>query len=203
MVELELLQRCQRAVTLLGQRDPLPLVLGRLVEPVVGGSAGRGGTARPRAARTRRRGARRARATSALRGRVLRRALRHERVRLGDERAVRVAAVDDDVAAELELVGHAAAVDDRDARVAVDVGDAEAQPVRRVAGALHRADDAADERDQALVALQLARRELRGAAAGDRDVEQEDREHRRDREREHETDRTRVPGHAGIVRAAC
>ena len=36
----------------------------------------------PRAARTRRRAARRARATSALRGRVLRRALRHERVGL-------------------------------------------------------------------------------------------------------------------------
>ena len=38
---------------------------------------------------------------------------------LGDEGAVLVAAVDDDLAAELELVGHAAAVDDRHAGVAL------------------------------------------------------------------------------------
>ena len=38
MVELELLQGRQGAVTLLGQRDPLPLALSGLVEPVVGGS---------------------------------------------------------------------------------------------------------------------------------------------------------------------
>src|SRR4029077_9762565 len=38
VVELELLQRSQGAVTLLGKRDPLLLVLGRLAQAVVGSS---------------------------------------------------------------------------------------------------------------------------------------------------------------------
>src|SRR5206468_498096 len=95
----------------------------------------------PARAAPRRRVGATARATSALLWRVLRRTLRHERVPLGDERAVGVAAVDDDLAAELELIGHAAAIDDPDARMVLDVGDAEAQAVAGVPRTLHRADD--------------------------------------------------------------
>src|SRR6185503_4982226 len=101
------------------------------------------------------------RATSALLRRVLQLALLYQRVLLGDEDAVRVAAADDDGAAELELVGDAPVVHDRHALRSLHVGDAEAEPVRRVTLALDRRDDPAFERDVGVrVGRQLARREL-------------------------------------------
>ena len=62
-------------------------------------------------------------------GRVLRWALRHERVALRDEDAVAVLAVHDDVAADLEEIRDAAVVHDgnRRSRGAADVGHAEMQ----------------------------------------------------------------------------
>ena len=54
----------------------------------------------------------------------------------------------------------------------------------RVAG--DGADDPPGERDLAGPPGELARREGRRAPAGDRGVQEEDGEHRRDRERDHE-----------------
>src|SRR5207248_8319823 len=136
-------------------------------------------------------------------GRVLRRALRHERVALRYEDAVAVPAVHDDVAADLEEIGDAAVVHDRNrrSRRAADVGDAETQAAARVAGPVHRADDAPDQRDLACVPGELARLQLRSAPACDRHVEQEDREHTRDRQRQDEAHTPTVPGHLAIVDA--
>ena len=88
---------------------------------------------------------------------------------------------------ELEQVRHGARVDHRHARCTGDVPDPEPQPVRvRVPGG--RAGHFADERDLALPAVQLARLDRR-RAAGNRHVEQEDREHGGDRERDDEPNR--------------
>src|SRR5215207_10130664 len=57
----------------------------------------------------------------------LRRALRHQRVALGDERAALQLAVDDHLAALAERVGDDAGVGDRDRRAAVAVADRERQ----------------------------------------------------------------------------
>src|SRR5439155_9191915 len=70
------------------------------------------------------------------------------------------------------------------------------------AGPVHRADDPPDQRHPACVPGELARLQLRSAPAGDRDVEQEDREHTRDRQRYYKAHATTVPGHAGIVDAS-
>ena len=133
-------------------------------------------------------------------GRVLRRALRHERVLDGDEGAVAQLALDRDLAAGAELVRDRAGVDDRHGlrRAALDVAQPEAKAAA-VGVALVAGLDAACERDDALLRAQLARRERGRAAARDRGVEQEDREHRRDRERDDEPRRIALPSHARIV----
>jgi hypothetical protein len=62
---------------------------------------------------------------------------------------------------------------------------------------VRRADDPANERDLTRASLELARLNRR-RAAGEHDVEQEDREHGGYRERDHQADRTRA-GHASSL----
>ena len=133
-----------------------------------------------------------------LGGRVLRRALRHHRARRGDERAVLELAVDDDVAAGLEEVGNAARVDHRDrlARRILDVAQHEAQAAARAG--LRSACRRPGRRATTFPGLrrELARLERRRSATCDRGVEEEDCEHRRDREGDDEPRRRPLPGHS-------
>src|SRR4029453_736947 len=87
---------------------------------------------------------------------VLGGALRAERVLLRNEDTVLELAFDAHLPSHLEHVRDRAGVDDRHARRARDVADAEAGPVRvRVSGRC--SGHLADERDLAFVAVQLAR----------------------------------------------
>src|SRR4029453_11570406 len=131
-------------------------------------AAGHAGTAEPRRARRALRAGRRARATSGFLRRVLRGALRHERVLLRDEDAVRVAAADPHVPPELELVRDAPAVDHRHRLRPLDVADPEAKALPGVSRAVHRPAALPDHRDGPGVRSDLARLDL-GRAAGDRD----------------------------------
>src|SRR5688572_14672440 len=120
-------------------------------------------------------------------GRELRRALRHERVLLGDERAVAELTLDRHLAVLAELVGQRAGVEHPDPgrRTALPVPQLEAEPA--VVGVpLVARFDQADQRDDALLPAELAGRDGRRAAARDRRVQEEDREDRRYRERDHE-----------------
>ena len=122
-------------------------------------------------------------------------------VEVAHEDAVAVAAVDDDVPPDLEQVGHAAVVEDRDARRRrmVDVLEPEAKPtLLRVA--LRLADDLADELDVAGVPGDRARLEVGDAVSGERRVDDEDGECGRHRQGDHEPRRT--GSHAGIVALA-
>jgi hypothetical protein len=114
---------------------------------------------------------------------------------LGDEDAVCVAAVDDDVPPGLEHVGHAAAIDDRHGVRAADVTDPEVKPVLRVPVAAGVTNHPANERNGLRVTRELARLQLCLAPARDRHVQQEHREHGCDRQRDDEPDGTRVPRH--------
>src|ERR671918_780276 len=116
---------------------------------------------------------------------VLRRALRHERVLLGDEDAASELAPHVDVAADLEEIWHGARVDDRHARCPVDVAQGEAQAVAaRVS--VDRPHDAAGEAHVPGMVGELARSQRRRRAAREARVEQEDGEDRRDGERDDE-----------------
>jgi hypothetical protein len=131
-------------------------------------------------------------------GLVLRRALRHQRVRHGDEDAVAQPPVDDHVAARLEEVRHGALVDDRDGGSPLDVAKLEPKPGgMRVAG--RRADDLAHQRNTPLMARELARPQRRRAAAGDGCVQQEDREDGGDRERDDEARWASSTSHPAIL----
>ena len=130
-------------------------------------AAGRAGTARPRAARS-------ATASSAPRASHISSSWARTSTgtssracRLGDEDAVRVAAVDDDVAAELELIRHAAAVDDRHARRGrLMSATRKRRPFFAYPAPCTGPTTRPHERDEALCARQLAR--LRPAPYGRR-----------------------------------
>ena len=101
--------------------------------------------------------------------------------------------VDDDVAADLEEIRNRARVDDR--RRSSRLPPMSLSRKRRppaCASPRDRPDDEPGELHLARAARELARRERRVPAAGDRRVEQEDGEHRRDRERDDEPRRTRA-----------
>src|SRR5688500_15700383 len=136
----------------------------------------------------------------ALLGRVLRRALRHERVLPRDEGAVAELTLDGDLPTHLELVRERARVEDGDPlrRATLEVAKLEAEAAG-VGVALVARLDLPDERDDAGLAGQLARHEGRCAAPRDRRVEEEDREDRRYRERDHEPRRVALPCHTGTL----
>src|SRR5205085_11554093 len=122
-----------------------------------------------------------------LGGGVLRRALRHERVRLCDERAVAERPLDHDLPPGAGTLGDAARAEDARAGAALAVVVLQREPhaaVVRVAA--HLPDDRSDQQDVARMLKQVARLDLRRSCARDRRVEDEDSERGGNRQRDHE-----------------
>ena len=131
----------------------------------------------------------------ALRRRVLRGALRRQRVRRRDEVPLRSVPVTTTSRPTGKRSGTRAVVDDRRARRGRPSTSRRTKRMPPAACASPRGrDDLADEQDVARGARQVARLDLRRAGPRDRRVEDEDRERGRDRQRDDEPGGT--PPHA-------